>query len=240
MAADQQYLSAIGSNARRFAAPLAALVLFSAIAGLRLIAGDAQARSSRAGVFDYYTLSLSWSPTYCASKAGENDRQQCAPGRHFAFVVHGLWPQFEKGWPESCDTRETWVPEEIVSGMLAIMPSRQLVIHEWKKHGACSGLGIADYFAETRRLFAKVRIPARYLAPNTDLIVTPNQLGEDFTKTNPEVGASMLSIQCGNRTDRARLSELRICFDRDGDFRDCGENEKRQCRARDLLLPRVR
>jgi ribonuclease T2 len=52
------------------------------------------------GKFDYYVLALSWSPTYCASRAGRRDRQQCGTGRGYAFVVHGLWPQYEKGWPD--------------------------------------------------------------------------------------------------------------------------------------------
>ena len=41
-----------------------------------------------------------------------DDRQQCAPGRRFAFVVHGLWPQYTKGWPEFCRTRENWIPQD--------------------------------------------------------------------------------------------------------------------------------
>ena len=60
----------------------------------------AAAKGPVPGQFDYYVLALSWSPSYCAGEAGQNDQQQCAPGRRFAFVVHGLWPQYNKGWPE--------------------------------------------------------------------------------------------------------------------------------------------
>jgi ribonuclease T2 len=240
MAADQQYLSTIAGKSPPNVACRRALAVASAIllAVLQLAIGPA--RASEQGTFDYYALSLSWSPTYCAGQAGGHDNQQCAPGRRFAFVVHGLWPQFEKGWPQDCDTSERWVPEDTIQAMLDIMPSRQLVIHEWKKHGSCSGLNIADYFAEIRTVFGKVRIPARYLAPNTDLSVTPKQLSDDFVKTNGGLDASMMAVECGNRTDRARVSELRLCFDRDGAFRACGENEKRQCRAETLMLPKVR
>ena len=220
---------------RAFAVCGAAVLIF-----LQLIAGAARARELHSGDFDYYVLALSWSPTYCASKAGGNDDQQCASGRRFAFVVHGLWPQFEKGWPENCATGETSVPQEQVKAMLDIMPSRDLVIHEWQKHGSCSGLSIAEYFARIRSLFARIRIPARYAAPNDDLVITPMQLGDDFAKANPDISAATMAIECSNRTDRARLSELRVCFDRGGALRVCGENEKRQCRANILVLPRVR
>ena len=242
MAADRQYLSASAGNtvpniagARALAACCAVLVVL-----LQLIAGATQAREFRPGEFDYYVLALSWSPTYCASDAAASDRQQCAPGRRYAFVVHGLWPQFKQGWPESCETRETWVPEEQVKAMLDIMPSPNLVIHEWKKHGSCSGLTIAEYFAKIRALFTMIRIPARYLAPNDDLVATPKEITDDFMKTNPGISAEMMALECGNRSDRARLSELRVCFDRDGALSACGGNEKRQCRATTLVLPRVR
>ena len=29
---------------------------------------------------------------------------QCNGPRPFSFVLHGVWPQFEKGWPENCQT----------------------------------------------------------------------------------------------------------------------------------------
>src|SRR5262245_38762481 len=53
------------------------------------------------GKFDYYVRSLSWSPQHCAEPAGKSDTMQCHSKRHFAFVLHGLWPQFEKGYPQS-------------------------------------------------------------------------------------------------------------------------------------------
>ena len=203
-------------------------------------AATALARGPLSGQFDYFALALSWTPTYCATPAGENDASQCSPGRRFAFVVHGLWPQHEQGWPEYCETRENWVDEKNIAAMMDIMPSRKLIIHEWKKHGTCAGVSQADYFRATRLLFEKVRIPARYLSPTADVITTPQQLVTDFVKTNRDLTADMISVQCGNARDRARLSELRICLDRRGSFAGCGANESRSCRAKTLVMPRVR
>lgn len=235
MAADQRHVSSVSRRAFR-----ALRVIIAVVVQLAVLAPRLNAAGESAGNFDYYALALSWSPTYCASKAGNDDRQQCSPGRRFAFVAHGLWPQYAKGWPENCGADETWVPEETITSMLGIMPSRKLVIQEWKKHGTCSGLGIERYFSKTREFFAKIRIPARYAAPTSDIAVTPKQLVADLVKTNAGLDPSMISVVCGNRTDTVRLSELRICFDRDGAFTPCGENERRQCRADTLLLPRVR
>lgn len=40
--------------------------------------------------FDFYVLSLSWSPSYCEAEGTDASRQQCAASRPYAFVVHGL------------------------------------------------------------------------------------------------------------------------------------------------------
>jgi ribonuclease T2 len=198
------------------------------------------ARAQDSSRFDYFVLALSWSPSYCAGEVGQNDRQQCAPGRRFAFVVHGLWPQLNEGWPEYCRTKEDWIPPRVIDGVIDIMPSKSLIIHEWKKHGTCSGLSQRDYFGRIRQLFDKVRIPARYLSPQEPVMVSPAQLVTDFVKTNKGLTEDMLSVQCGNAKDQARLSELRVCVNKSGDFIACGSNETRRCRAEMLVLLPVR
>jgi ribonuclease T2 len=96
------------------------------------------------------------------------------------------------------------------------------------------------YFQLTRALFAKLRIPARYLSPRGTVVTTPDGLVSDFVKTNRNLSAAMLSVQCGNSRGAARLAELRVCFGKDGRFQSCGVNETRQCRAKSLMLPPVR
>ncbi len=220
--------------------PLIARAIIFVIAAACLPISAASARENRAGSFDYYTLALSWSPTYCAEIGDARGDQQCAPRKAYAFVVHGLWPQYEKGWPQDCQSREAWVPQGVIDSVMDIMPSRKLIIHEWKKHGTCSGLSMEDYFSSVRFGFKKVLIPARYLSPQAPVRTTPQQLVTDFVKTNRGLNANMLSVQCGNARDEARLSELRVCFDKQGEFRACGANEQRACRARVLVMPPVR
>ena len=204
------------------------------------LASDPAYSRDQAGDFDYYVLSLSWSPTYCASNAGRKDRQQCGGARAFDLVVHGLWPQYRRGWPDYCKTRERYVPNRQIGAMLDIMPSKRLVIHEWKKHGTCSGLSQRQYFEVTRKLFEAVRKPARYVTPRKAIITTPGQLVRDFLSTNRWLKPDGISVHCGNQRDRARLREIRLCFTRDLKPRSCGENERRSCRARQLVMPPVR
>ena len=84
-------------------------------------------------------------------------------------MLHGLWPQYERGWPQDCRSSDRgYVPGPVANRMLDIMPSKRLVFHEYRKHGTCSGLGVDGYFDLARRLHDKVKIPARFVGLTDD------------------------------------------------------------------------
>ena len=201
-------------------------------------------RRDPAGVFDYYVLSLSWSPTYCADVGDSRRDPQCShrPPRPYAFVLHGLWPQFERGWPRNCQSPDRgYVPGPVADRMLDIMPSRRLVFHEYRTHGTCSGLGVDGYFDLARQLYEKVKIPRRFVGPIEErMTISPGDLIAEFTAANPRLEPDMLAVQCGGPGNR--LKEVRICFDKSGKFRACGRNEdqSRLCSAERMYVPPVR
>jgi len=195
---------------------------------------------NRAGQFDYYALVLSWSPSYCASRRHGKRDPQCNGGRPYAFVMHGLWPQYNRGYPKYCRMKgRAWVPKKVISAMLDIMPSPRLIIHEYKKHGTCAGLTAQAYYKQARSIFNKVTIPERYQHTSKTLLVSPREIEQDFLKSNPKMTADMISVSCSRR---GRLRELRICFTKSGELKKCGinENQKRLCRQPKIALPPVR
>lgn len=208
---------------------------------------DRYDRNSRhvAGRFDYYALVLSWSPTHCASEEGRrrDSELQCnrRDGRRYNFVLHGLWPQYERGFPGDCATRERpFVPERLIDSMMDIMPARGLVIHEYRKHGTCSGLTPTEYYDLARSLFKGIRIPERYVNPFDVQFVAPEQLMREFAAANPGLEPDMMAVSCGGPGNRLR--ELRVCFNKAGKLRACGgnENQRRLCSARQMYVPPVR
>ncbi len=205
--------------------------------------GDDKAPRNTPGEFDYYALVLSWSPTYCSSPQGDDDTSQCNrhDGRRYAFVLHGLWPQYSSGYPSDCYTRrKPYLPQPLIDSMLDIMPSPGLVIHEYKKHGTCSGLEPASYYALARRLFNSIRIPETFVNPFEVQYVSPRKLEDELISRNPGLRPGMIAISCEGRG--GKLREVRICFDREGRPRNCGENEneRRMCNAQELFVPPVR
>lgn len=188
--------------------------------------------------FDFHVLSLSWSPGFCATQAGRNEPLQCGPERRFAFVLHGLWPQFEKGgWPEDCSTAK--VSGELVDSMLAIMPSPKLVRHEWEKHGTCSGLPPEGYFDEATKAFSSVRIPAQYQAPQRQISVDPVQLHQEFAEANPGIGAEGFVVLCSG--NGRYLQEVRACLRTDLKGRACNREVQRDaCRSKQVVMRPLR
>ncbi len=225
----------------RMARGIAAL----ALAAVMALPGAVEARrnwsshgGAQPGNFDYYVMSLSWSPTYCADAGPRDNGPQCNGPRPYAFVLHGLWPQYNRGWPESCDIGERpWVPQRTIDDMIDIMPSKQLIIHEYQKHGTCSGLAPNAYFDLARRAYSSIRIPDRYQQPDRPIQVSPGEVVDDFIKANPNLKPDMIAVTCDNR-----LRELRICMDRDFRPQPCGGNESgRSVCSRDrVTLPPVR
>jgi ribonuclease T2 len=211
------------------------------VAGLLgwLGAASAQdARQNQPGKFDFYVLVLSWSPSFCAANGergfGRTD-PQCG-GRPFSFVVHGLWPQYERGFPEFCQVPAPRLARTIVAANLDLMPSPNLIYHEWDRHGTCSGVAATAYFDDIRKARTMVKIPSQYVDLKSPLTVAPGEVEEAFIAANPGLEHEGISVSCGGR----RLDEIRICMTRDLQFRDCPALVQRSCRRDRIVMPPVR
>ncbi len=209
---------------------------------LAALAGPASAQDTPHGTpgrFDFYVLSLSWSPSFCADAAerhaGRSVGTQCGT-RPYAFVVHGLWPQYEKGFPENCQVPAPRIDHRLVASMLDLMPAPHLVFNEWDKHGTCSGLSPRAYFDTVRKARAAVKIPPQYRDLAQPLEVTPNAVADAFVKANPGLTPDGVAVACS----RKRLSEVRLCLSKQMQFRDCPDVARRSCRSDQLVMPPLR
>lgn len=224
---------------RAMAAAVAALLLLAACSQDK--PAESAAKSPEAGVpvgqgFDFYVLALSWSPSYCEAEGERANGQQCRSGRPYAFVVHGLWPQFERGYPENCPTSTSDLSSEALRGLYDLMPSAGLIRHQWRKHGTCSGLSQQDYFEVMRAARQKVEIPAEFRRLDAYRTLAPGQAERSFLQSNPAMKPDAIAVTC----DRRLLREVRICLTKDLEFRACPEIDRRACRLDKVVMPPVR
>jgi len=213
-------------------------VRLSLLALLAALAACAFPRPSLAdgtpGDFDFYVLSLSWSPTYCAIDDNP-DARQCRSERH-GFVVHGLWPQYHSGSPEYCRSNmDRWVSDAIVDSVADIMPDGGLVGAQWRKHGICSGLEQPDYFDLVREAYDRIDIPKAYRDPDGDRSLAPGSIETAFIDANPGLKSDGIAVACKQNL----LVEVRFCLTRDLDFRDCRGVNRYSCRAPQIGIPAI-
>lgn len=183
--------------------------------------------------FDYYVLALSWTPSFCEAEGDARDREQCDPGQGFGYTLHGLWPQFEDGYPEFCTTSARDPSRGITAAMADIMGSGGLAWYQWKKHGRCTGLSAEAYFDTSRLAFALIEKPDPRAGQ-----MSADAVEADFLEANPGLDPDEVVVTC--RGDHVR--EVRICLDTGLTPRSCGPDvQASACRYRGALdLPPVR
>jgi len=209
-----------------------ALVLFLLIIGT-LAAQSRRSREQSAAAFDYYVLSLSLAPEFCAQgdEASRNP-QECAPGKMIGFVVHGLWPQANNGrGPESCG-RTSRVSKSVIDYVIRYMPSPGLIQHEWATHGTCTGLSQAEYFGAIVETRGAVQIPVQFAAINEEMRESPGQIETQFASANTSFPREAFRTAC----TRGELEEVRICFDKNRKPRACTASAG-ECRLPAITIP---
>lgn len=199
-------------------------------------AGPADFAGETAGDFDYYVLSLSWSPNWCALEGDARGAEQCDTGRGYGWSLHGLWPQYETGWPSFCSSRFRNPPRTATAAMADIMGSGGLAWYQWKKHGRCSGLSPENYFARARAAYAAIRRPAVFRRLLGSVRLPASVVEQAFLAENETLAADMITITCKS----GAIQEARICLTRELNFRTCGSDVVQDCTLDRALMEPVR
>jgi ribonuclease T2 len=203
---------------------------------LALWAGIAQARGEQSGVFDYYVMALSWSASWCAASGDARGSEQCEDGRGHGWVLHGLWPQYETGWPSYCPTSARSPSRAMTRAMADIMGSSGSAWHQWRKHGVCAGMTAEAFYALSREAYARVERPEVFRRLGRPVRLPASVVEEAFLEANPALSPDMITVTCRD----GRIAEARICLTRNLRFRRCGQDVLRDCRSTDALFPPMR
>ena len=174
---------------------------------------------------DYFRLSLSWSPTFCASKKQSEKYFQCQ--QSFGLIVHGLWPNTKnatniRSHPRNC-RNDQQIPLDIIDKYFCLMPSEILMQAEWEKHGTCYWSNARDYFEQIQRLYSNIN------QPNNLENILQNQtiskrlrrewIKQSFLQLNPRLPANAIDIRMINRA--RKLREIAFCYNSQFNYTDC-------------------
>ncbi len=190
----------------------------------------------RAGDFDYYVMSLSWSANWCALEGDDRNSPQCDPSAGFGWILHGLWPQYERGYPANCATTQRSPSRGDTSDMADIMGTSGLAWHQWRKHGVCSGLSSQDYYALSREAYGRVIRPEIFRTLAREVTLPAALVEEAFMNANDTLHADQITIT----RKSGYIQEARICLTPDLDFRACGSGVIRDCTMTDAQFDPMR
>ena len=198
--------------------------------------GDSFPSAVAPGAFDFYVLSLSWSPSFCQQGGASKSPDQCAAQANPGFVVHGLWPQNQRGYPSACDAGARFPSRLALDSARGVYPDEGLARHEWRQHGTCSGKSPTDYFADVRRARDAIVIPEQFKSPDADQTWAPPDIARTFVSANPRLRTDSMAVTCRQNA----LQEVRICFSKDlRGFVPCPEVAHASCR-RPISVPASR
>lgn len=206
------------------------------VIGFLFLATALRAEGERAGNFDYYVLSLSWTPNWCALEGDARNSEQCDPSKDFGWTLHGLWPQYHRGWPSFCKTAERPPSRRMTSEMTDIMGTSGLAWHQWKKHGSCSGLSAPAYYALSRRAYERVVRPPVFRKLEKPVTLPAKLVEEAFLKANPGLKPDMLTVTC----KASRIQEVRLCLSKDLAPVPCGRDTIRDCTLKNAQFDPIR
>lgn len=183
--------------------------------------------------FDYFLLTLSWTPEFCASDSTARSSAECDPNKHVGLVVHGLRPQYDNGKsPQNCASMSP-VASTTVDHMMPIMPGKELIQHEWANHGTCSGLSTHDYFGVIEKLYNGLEVPPNFKTPSSSFAAVPTDIEQKFAKAN-NAPKGAFRISCPQNEFLA----LEICLSKDFQYQACPAT-LRDCRATKIEVRRV-
>ena len=200
-----------------------------------LLASPLQSQD-RAGEFDYYVMALSWSANWCAIEGDARNSPQCDPDADFGWILHGLWPQYEMGYPANCNTSQRPPSRSDTAAMADIMGTSGLAWHQWRKHGVCSGLSSDDYYALSREAYRRITRPEVLRKLTREITLPASLIEEAFLESNPTLSSDQITITCKS----GYIQEARVCLTRDLAFRDCGRDVIRDCAMSDAQFDPIR
>lgn len=193
----------------------------------------------RLSEFDYFVLALSWSPDYCATN-GTNDPQQCSIGKKLGFVLHGLWPQYDKGYPSNCSSEK--MPQSVKDQFPGLYPNDKLFDHEWEKHGTCTGLSPVEYLQAGKALKESLTIPGEFRSPENPFRTSMDKIRVLFVQANPGFNRDSFEVSCSS--SGRYLKEVYVCFSREGAATACSaemhKTALKSCQATDFLVRNTR
>jgi ribonuclease T2 len=196
---------------------------------------DAAPEQEPPGKFDFYLMSFTIAPSFCALSARYAEKQECRAGTDAAYramplTVHGLWPNRERVsvnlQPQYCAGPRLDSLSPALRGKLTqVMPgvADGLDRYEWRRHGVCTGLTAEAYFSAVVRLAEQADATIGAVLRDGGMLgheVKVDDLLAAVAAKDASLAAAMI-VSCrfpredGSGPSRAYVQEIRLVLSKD-------------------------
>ncbi|MCC6374647.1 MAG: hypothetical protein IT465_07550 [Moraxellaceae bacterium] len=168
----------------------------------------------------YYLLSINLAPAACVVNPEHSQLRQCQEG--YAVIVRGLWKEKPEAKSGSCSEKAPELSPIQQRVLEKIMPDEEMRNKAWQRYGACTGLSAQEYFRAVMSYANKLKLPALFTqeAPS-DREFEQAFLAQEVQKLNNDLPEKGFYFRCQTHNDKTFLTEVRVCYDKLGQFVSC-------------------
>lgn len=168
----------------------------------------------------HYLLSINLAPAACVLHPENREMRQCQEG--YALIVHGLWTEKPSSPKvESCTEKQPELSPVQQRVLEKLMPDPEMRVRAWQKYGACTGLSAQEYFRAITSYTNKLKLPDIFREEGNDRQVDRDVLLAEIQKLNTSLPERALYLRCQSKQDKTFLTEVRVCYNREGQFAEC-------------------
>jgi ribonuclease T2 len=183
-----------------------------------------------------FTLIIRMTPAACALDPDLQKLRQCQDG--FTLTISSLQAERASGKRlENCSHDQTNLSPLQERVVERVMPDKQLRDEDWQRNGSCTGMSPTVYFRTIATYAQRLKIPSELASPR-DTVLTKSYIINKLQQLNPGLTEKSLLLRCTAESGREFpvLTELRSCYNTQGQYDACPANIKSNCPSSVVIL----
>lgn len=183
-----------------------------------------------------FTLIIRMTPAACALDPTLQKLRQCQDG--FTLTISSLQAERIGGRRiENCSRDQTNLSPLQERVVERVMPDKQLREEDWQRNGSCTGMTPNVYFRTIATYAQRLKIPSELASPR-DTVLTKSHIISKLQQLNPGLTEKSLLLRCTVESGRELpvLTELRSCYNTQGQYDNCPAYLKSNCPSSVVIL----
>ncbi len=171
-----------------------------------------------------YVMSVQMTPAVCLIDSTKSKKRKCLEG--YSLNIEGLYPEVAT---RECSTHSSAKLPPLQAKVVArVMPDDAARVQLWQGIGGCVPMNASQYFRMIINNADRINVPAVLTSQDTQTVQL-GQLRSLFLKSNSGMSSKSIHFQCSNHQGSSYLTEIKICYNSAGRYKQCAANIGSNC-----------